>query len=76
VSNPTKCWHCGLLTETNGGMIWAAVRLTGYVDEYDVTLCSICSQALFATLVRDHRPQRAATPIADIEQQRARMRDA
>jgi hypothetical protein len=74
MSNPTKCWHCGLLTETNGGMIWATLRITGYLDEYDVTLCSVCSQALFATLVHEHRPQRSAQGLTP-EQQAAWTRD-
>jgi len=46
MSSPTSCWHCGQPTEEFGGMFWAVVRVTGYLDEYDVTLCGTCASAL------------------------------
>jgi hypothetical protein len=62
MSGPTKCYHCGNLTEDNGGMVWAIVRIAGYLDEFDVTLCATCTHRLFATLKHDARRFGNAVP--------------
>jgi len=48
----TKCWHCGVGVETidskpSGQGVWAVIRVAGWIDEYDVALCTSCAQGLF-----------------------------
>ncbi len=77
MTGPTKCWHCGDEREP----IWATIRVAGYLDEFDVTLCGHCTQELFSTVTPEHitvegrRRRRGSDGERDREQQRAHMRD-
>jgi hypothetical protein len=74
MSGPTLCYHCGNRTEDNGGMVWATVRIAGYLDEFDVTLCATCTHRLFTPAMRGQVAP--LTPEQARERQRSAMRDA
>lgn len=48
-----RCYHCAAVVAASGSpnqSVWATVRVTGYTDEFDVSLCQECARQLLTSV--------------------------